>query len=387
MEAFRARYRVPNDVRLSQKGRRKVGQRSTLSPTRALTTTSSLSPAVGFTGGSSCQIDFGRPGPLLSCSATRLLIEDFLEGPTVPRSKEVRVETSALFEAHPASSDIPSEDSDLIPISQVLEMAPVDLFELMGRKAKGKKKVAEGGQLKRLRKAAPEDILAWDAMPTGKAIHQIVRGLFTISFGRPREFLPMEPRIYDLEEILKGKDEKHAKAMAEVVEDATTSYKKLEHEHHNNINRMKDAEEKARTEAKQKAKAEAKAADLKEKVKLLEVECVKSIGLAREEGIQEGKKVRQEEMMDQGRNPSALSDAGPRNSDVEDEDDEDDEDEGGEVGGKQGTGPSAPVTEDPSSLPKGVSDPSALAPTDLTVSDPPAPSGPAPVDPAPPSGN
>ncbi len=232
----------------------------------------------------------------------------------------------------------------------------------------------------------------------------------------------MEPRIYDLEEILKGKDEKHAKAMAEMVEDATTSYKKLEHEHHNNINRMKDAEEKARTEAKQKAKAEAKAADLKEKVKLLEVECVKSIGLAREEGIQEGKKVRQEEMMDQVRTdfqgvfnrgfcdgwkstlkkakvppsskwflrdetPLPYPDAGPRNSDVEDEDDEDDEDEGGEVGGKQGTGPSAPVTEDPSSLPKGVSDPSALAPTDLTVSDPPAPSGPAPVDPAPPSGN
>jgi hypothetical protein len=80
------------------------------------------------------------------------LIEDFLEGPTVPRSKEVRVETSALFEAHPTSFDIPSEDSDLIPIGQVLEMAHVDLFELMGRKAKGKKKVAEGGQLKRLSK-------------------------------------------------------------------------------------------------------------------------------------------------------------------------------------------------------------------------------------------
>jgi hypothetical protein len=75
--------------------------------------------------------------------------------------------------------------------------------------------------------------------------------------------LTLEPRIYDLEEILKGKDEKHAKAMAKVVEDATISYKKLEQEHHNNINRMKDAEEKARTEAKQKSKAEAEAADLK----------------------------------------------------------------------------------------------------------------------------
>jgi hypothetical protein len=29
----------------------------------------------------------------------------------------------------------------------------------------------------------PQDILAWDAMPTGKAICQIVRGLFTVTFG------------------------------------------------------------------------------------------------------------------------------------------------------------------------------------------------------------
>jgi hypothetical protein len=29
----------------------------------------------------------------------------------------------------------------------------------------------------------PQDILAWNAMPTGKAVRQIVRGLFTISFG------------------------------------------------------------------------------------------------------------------------------------------------------------------------------------------------------------
>jgi hypothetical protein len=103
---------------------------------------------------------FGQPRSAPLLLGYTLLIEDFLEGPTVPRSKEVRVETSTLFEAHPASSDIPSEDLDLIPISQVLEMAPVDPFELMGRKAKGKKKVAEGGQLKRLRKAAPEVMVA-----------------------------------------------------------------------------------------------------------------------------------------------------------------------------------------------------------------------------------
>ncbi len=63
------------------------------------------------------------------------LIEDFLEGSTVPRSQEVRVETSTLFEAQPATVDIPSEYSDLIPTGEVLEMAHVDLFELIGKKA------------------------------------------------------------------------------------------------------------------------------------------------------------------------------------------------------------------------------------------------------------
>jgi hypothetical protein len=40
--------------------------------------------------------------------------------------------------------------------------------------------------------------------------------------------LTLKPRIYDLEQILKKKDEKHANVMAEVVKDATTSYEKLE---------------------------------------------------------------------------------------------------------------------------------------------------------------
>jgi hypothetical protein len=59
----------------------------------------------------------------------------------------------------------------------------------------------------------------------------------------------MESWVYDIENALRVKDNDHAKAMAEVVEDATTNYKKLEQEHHNAINNMKDAEEKARTEA------------------------------------------------------------------------------------------------------------------------------------------
>ena len=67
----------------------------------------------------------------------------------------------------------------------------------------------------------------------------------------------MESRVFDLEKILKGKEDEHAKAMAEVVESATTNYGKLEQEHLRTINKMKNAEEKARAEAKQKAEREA----------------------------------------------------------------------------------------------------------------------------------
>jgi vacuolar-type H+-ATPase subunit I/STV1 len=105
----------------------------------------------------------------------------------------------------------------------------------------------------------------------------------------------MESQVFDLEKILKDKDAEYAKSMAKVVESATADYAKLEQEHHSMINKMKDAEEKAKTKAEQKAKFEAEVLELKEKVRLLEAECIQSIGLAREEGKQEG----QRELLDQ----------------------------------------------------------------------------------------
>ena len=81
------------------------------------------------------------------------LIGDFLEGPTVPRTQEVQVEPSTLSEAQPTTTNIPSEHPDLIPTGQVLEMARVDLYELMGKKAKRKKKAAPSGQDKKPRRA------------------------------------------------------------------------------------------------------------------------------------------------------------------------------------------------------------------------------------------
>lgn len=104
----------------------------------------------------------------------------------------------------------------------------------------------------------------------------------------------MESRVCDLDKALMSKDEEHAKAMANMVDESTANYKKLEKEHYNKINKTKDAGEKARAEAEMRSKAEVEVSELKEKVKLLEAECVKSIGLAREKGIQVGKLAGQE---------------------------------------------------------------------------------------------
>ncbi len=86
------------------------------------------------------------------------LIGDFLEGLTVPQSQEIRVEPSTLSEAHPATIDVTSEHPDLIPIGEVSKMAPINPYDLMGKKARGKKKASQGAQTKKPKKAVFEVI-------------------------------------------------------------------------------------------------------------------------------------------------------------------------------------------------------------------------------------
>ena len=63
-------------------------------------------------------------------------IKSFLEGPTVPRSQEVRVETPTPSLAVPADTASISEDPEFIPFGQVSEMAPpINPFEVMGKAA------------------------------------------------------------------------------------------------------------------------------------------------------------------------------------------------------------------------------------------------------------
>ena len=65
-------------------------------------------------------------------------IGSFLEGPTIPRSQEVRIDPTVLFVAQPATTSTTSEAPDLIPSRQVSEMAPpINPFKFMGKTASG----------------------------------------------------------------------------------------------------------------------------------------------------------------------------------------------------------------------------------------------------------
>jgi hypothetical protein len=74
-------------------------------------------------------------------------IRSFLEGPTVPRSQEVRVEASVPGLAVPADTTALSEDPEFIPSGQVSEMAPpINPFELMGKATGGSSSGAAKGR-------------------------------------------------------------------------------------------------------------------------------------------------------------------------------------------------------------------------------------------------
>jgi hypothetical protein len=86
-----------------------------------------------------------RSAPLLLSYEPQ--IRSFLEGPTVPRSQEVRVEPSVPCVAVPTDTTALSEDPELIPTGQVSEMAPpINPFELMGKATGGSSSGAAKGK-------------------------------------------------------------------------------------------------------------------------------------------------------------------------------------------------------------------------------------------------
>ena len=68
--------------------------------------------------------------------------------------------------------------------------------------------------------------------------------------------------------------------MTDELQKKGADYKKLEDQHFKNVNVMKEAEERARAEVENREKIEVELAELKEKVKKLESECISSIGKA-----------------------------------------------------------------------------------------------------------
>ena len=78
--------------------------------------------------------------------------------------------------------------------------------------------------------------------------------------------------------------------MSEVLKVAADNFKKLEDEHFRNVSTMKETKERVRTEETKRAKAEAEVAEMQEKMKELQSECVLSLGKAHKEGIKEGLK-------------------------------------------------------------------------------------------------
>ena len=86
--------------------------------------------------------------------------------------------------------------------------------------------------------------------------------------------LSMEARVFNMTEELQNKDAKHEKSMAKVLESAASNYKALEEEHFKNLNTMKEGEEWAQTEAAKRAQMEREMAEMREKVRKLESECI-----------------------------------------------------------------------------------------------------------------
>lgn len=102
------------------------------------------------------QIGQPRSAPLLLGYTP--LVGNFLEGLIVPRSQEVRVKPTALFVAQSATVTTPPEHPALILTGEVSEMAPIDPYELMGKKSKGKGRAKQGAQAKKQRRAVLEVI-------------------------------------------------------------------------------------------------------------------------------------------------------------------------------------------------------------------------------------
>jgi hypothetical protein len=145
----------------------------------------------------------------------------------------------------------------------------------------------------------PGDMNQWDSMNSGQIFRHVTRGMMMVNISSFNIFFTS---LYSLDFIFHNffflsiqatqgilSMESRVIKMTEELQKKGADYKRLEDQHFINVNLMKEAEERARTEVENRKRAEVELTELKEKVRKLESECLASLGKAREEGKEEGK--------------------------------------------------------------------------------------------------